>query len=92
MDPARNFKKRNFTESLTPDPELENNQGQKRRFGHVRAISGLPSIATRTRTWREVGFVPIGDIQSLANAFNPSAVQRREEPRHLLQLAPYRDD
>src|SRR5664279_450817 len=30
MDPARNFKKRNFTESLTPDPELENSLGHKR--------------------------------------------------------------
>jgi hypothetical protein len=30
MDPARNFKKRNFTESLTPDPELENSLGQNR--------------------------------------------------------------
>ena len=44
MDPARNFKKRNFTESLTPDPELENNQGQSRRLCHVRNESGLPLI------------------------------------------------
>jgi hypothetical protein len=32
MDPARNVKKRNFTESLTPDPELENSLGQKAKY------------------------------------------------------------
>ena len=39
MGPARNY-----TESLTPDPELENSQGQSRRFNDVRASSALPMI------------------------------------------------
>lgn len=29
--PGKDFKKRNFTESLTPDPELENSLGQQQK-------------------------------------------------------------
>jgi hypothetical protein len=54
MDPARMFK-----ESLTSRPELENSQGHSRRFDDVRAMSGLPPIATEMRTSLEVRFVPI---------------------------------
>src|SRR5664279_2494790 len=51
MDPARNFKKRNFTESLTPDPELENKPGNCRAFELVNSltIGKLPPDAGATR-------------------------------------------
>jgi hypothetical protein len=41
MDPARMF-----LENLTPSPELENNQGQTRKFERVPAASAIDPIAT----------------------------------------------
>ena len=41
---------------------------------------------------RHVCFGPLDEILSLANVLNPSALQRREELLHRLQLAPYRGD
>ncbi|MFY9952002.1 hypothetical protein, partial [Bradyrhizobium sp.] len=48
----RAFRARTFSRS----------QGHSRRFDDVRAMSGLPPIATELRTLLEVRFVPTGDI------------------------------
>jgi hypothetical protein len=48
-------------------------------------VDGLKTLDPK-RTIREA------DILSLANVLNPSALQRREELLHRLQLAPYRGD
>ena len=41
--------------------------GHKRRFRHVRGMSGYPLIATGERTSREVRFVPTTDSCTAAN-------------------------
>src|SRR5664279_2124690 len=56
MDPARNIKKRNFTESLTPDPELEN---KPRSFptASFRACTArcLLLLPERPELWAQIG-------------------------------------
>ena len=47
-----------FAESLNLDPELENNQGQSRRFRDVRVTSAYTPRATTKRTWKHFAFVP----------------------------------
>jgi hypothetical protein len=73
MDPARMFK-----ESLTSRPELENSQGQSRRFGAVSVMSGLPLM-----TDRHIGDGPIssrrpqGDASALAKCHQGVAARRQ---------------
>ena len=42
--------------------------GHSRRFDDVRAMSGLPPIATEMRTSLEVRFVPLPDSCNAANS------------------------
>src|SRR5262249_9350932 len=61
MDPARIF-----TESLTPRPELENNQGQKRTSPVRLAMSALSPKADKEQTCWYVRFVPKADLRTAA--------------------------
>jgi hypothetical protein len=57
MDPARMFK-----ESLTSRPELENSQGQSRRFAPPPMTSGLPPKADTVTVGRHVSKGPQADL------------------------------
>ena len=59
MDPARMFK-----ESLTSRPELENSQGQKRRFGRGRAMSGLAPTTVVLNIASMFAYGPDSDIST----------------------------
>ena len=61
MDPARMFK-----ESLTSCPELENSQGQSRRFAPSLTTSTLPPTADITHRDHHFRKVPVAEVMILA--------------------------